>query len=382
MKEAGLKGEILATLGQSNMANLCPKSKTVVLCGDYDGDNHPRTQKNLIKIAKIYTDKDDKVHILYPATIGPQKLDFNDMLKTDGIQKIQELFKGLANDFKTTQENPNQDLQTPPSRGNPQDPAQGFASDREQSLSKDQAFQKTQDPIALETEASKDRTAAMLKDVEKTSSLREKVPPSFGQKEHEQISQENTFFPKKTEKFLNVLGQFESEQDPFKRKLFFKDMAYAFKEMDMASLCQIESQILFRDKMIAGIIEYKDHPALKGSCEKIQATLRHMDLFQEEKQKIIPISQENIRQEVQTLQEQWKRMHQSMDPLKKIEHLLEKLDSTSDSFKQKLINKDLKHAFSSLDAKALNTLESNPSLKDKIEKHAPHLIQKTTMVME
>jgi ATP-dependent exoDNAse (exonuclease V) alpha subunit len=95
LKEAGIKGEILASLGQSNMGALSPKGHTVVLVGDYDGDNHPRTHSTLFKIAQSYKSKGHKVHTVYPTTEGKQKLDFNDLLQQKGPQSIQEAFASI-----------------------------------------------------------------------------------------------------------------------------------------------------------------------------------------------------------------------------------------------------------------------------------------------
>lgn len=103
LKEAGLKGEILATLGQSNMAHVTTTNPYIVLCGDYDGKNQDRNRGKFAKIQATLESKGPTVYTLWPATTGLQKIDFNDMLKTDGIQKIHDLFKGLPHDFKTPQ---------------------------------------------------------------------------------------------------------------------------------------------------------------------------------------------------------------------------------------------------------------------------------------
>jgi len=92
IKAAGVKGEILSGFGRYVFKNVEPSNKAIILCADYDGVN-ARTHETIIKDKQHLENKGYTVHIVWPATEGEKKIDFNDILKTYGKNKVKELLQ-------------------------------------------------------------------------------------------------------------------------------------------------------------------------------------------------------------------------------------------------------------------------------------------------
>ncbi|MBP9691771.1 MAG: AAA family ATPase [Alphaproteobacteria bacterium] len=91
LKEAGVKEEIKASLGLSNIKNLELKNPNthVIICGDHDASDSQAT-KNLEKSAQVLQEKGFKVTVIKPDKLGE---DFNDVLKAKGPQEVREILE-------------------------------------------------------------------------------------------------------------------------------------------------------------------------------------------------------------------------------------------------------------------------------------------------
>jgi len=92
IKAAGLEGEILSGFGRMVFKSAPIKNQTVVLCADYDGIG-AKTHEALLQNKEFLEKKSYEVYIVWPATEGEKKLDFNDILKSEGAEKIRSLLK-------------------------------------------------------------------------------------------------------------------------------------------------------------------------------------------------------------------------------------------------------------------------------------------------
>ena len=99
LKSAGVKGNILASLGLSNITRLDPAPGTkIIVCADHDAPDSPalKTLNNAIAHLK---DQGHEVHVIKPETQGH---DFNDVLKLHGIEGVRaELQLQLPEALKT-----------------------------------------------------------------------------------------------------------------------------------------------------------------------------------------------------------------------------------------------------------------------------------------
>ena len=91
LKQAGIKGTIVASQGIYNVANYKGSQKDIIICADND-ENKPRSQTaQVIEQAKFHFQAQDKsVAIIKPQQPGD---DFNDVLKKQGIGALQEYVK-------------------------------------------------------------------------------------------------------------------------------------------------------------------------------------------------------------------------------------------------------------------------------------------------
>jgi len=105
LKEAGVQGTIIASLGLSNIKRLEPKdlNTPIVICADHDAPDSAAF-KSLDKSLHALREKGYQVHVVKPDTLEE---DFNDVLKQGGPQGIrdilkrnlpQELIEGLQNE--------------------------------------------------------------------------------------------------------------------------------------------------------------------------------------------------------------------------------------------------------------------------------------------
>jgi DNA primase len=89
---AGVKGEVVCTLGRGNVRGLSPSSKTLVLCADWDGEG-AKTHARLLEDKAFFQEKGYDVHVVWPTQKGLEKCDFNDVLKKEGAGRVLEILK-------------------------------------------------------------------------------------------------------------------------------------------------------------------------------------------------------------------------------------------------------------------------------------------------
>lgn len=93
LREAGVRGTILASLGTHNMKNYEGRAqdpgKTLILVGDNDGKNS-KPFEVVKKASFLLKEKGYMTEIIYPEKEGQ---DFNDLLREEGREKVFESFK-------------------------------------------------------------------------------------------------------------------------------------------------------------------------------------------------------------------------------------------------------------------------------------------------
>ena len=89
LKEAGIKGHIVAGLGLHNLDKADYFGKDIVIVGDNDGKNS-QTQKRIEKVIQSYGEKSINITLAQPDRIGQ---DFNDVLKESGTEAVVSFFK-------------------------------------------------------------------------------------------------------------------------------------------------------------------------------------------------------------------------------------------------------------------------------------------------
>jgi len=121
LKEAGLKGTIMASLGILNIANYQGSEKEIILCGDNDdhkkilssGLTRGSQTHHLLEATKEnFQDQGKSVYIVKPSHPGD---DFNDVLKKYGIQGVKIYLSPYLDpekQMRTPQKIPTQDIDT------------------------------------------------------------------------------------------------------------------------------------------------------------------------------------------------------------------------------------------------------------------------------
>ena len=95
VKEIGIEGSVYCSLGTSNINNLDVTERNVIIAGDWDG-SQDKPSWGLTENAKTTLEqKGNIVSIIYPVEraklseeLTPEKVDFNDLLKTKGVESI------------------------------------------------------------------------------------------------------------------------------------------------------------------------------------------------------------------------------------------------------------------------------------------------------
>lgn len=91
LKEAGVKGDILCSLGTSNIKNLDVKNRDVIIAGDWDGSFEKPSWAATEKAKSALVKKGNKVEIILPvqdSELSNEKVDFNDLLKKGGVKSV------------------------------------------------------------------------------------------------------------------------------------------------------------------------------------------------------------------------------------------------------------------------------------------------------
>ena len=89
LKEAGIKGQIVAGLGLHNLDKAEHLGKDIVIVGDNDGKNS-QTQQRIDKIVETYKEKGITIDLVQPSKKGR---DFNDVLKEFGPRAVEDFFR-------------------------------------------------------------------------------------------------------------------------------------------------------------------------------------------------------------------------------------------------------------------------------------------------
>jgi hypothetical protein len=84
LKEAGIGGSVVASLGIHNMKNYQGPEPHIILCADNDGP-HARTNAVITHTQKTFEAAGQKVTVIRPT---PEGHDFNDVLKEGGVQAV------------------------------------------------------------------------------------------------------------------------------------------------------------------------------------------------------------------------------------------------------------------------------------------------------
>lgn len=95
LREAGVHGEIRATLGKSNLLNVAltaPSDHKLIFVADNDG-NPWESDEYLIKCVQVLRQNERNVEVLFPRNMGAiVKCDFNDILREEkGLEKIRNI---------------------------------------------------------------------------------------------------------------------------------------------------------------------------------------------------------------------------------------------------------------------------------------------------
>ena len=111
LKEAGLKGTIIASLGIYNMANYKGPEKEIILCGDNDDHKENSKTHSILEATKEnFEDQGKSVLIIKPSNPGD---DFNDVLKKDNVQGVRAYLKPYLDPEKQIQMNVQQRTEAP-----------------------------------------------------------------------------------------------------------------------------------------------------------------------------------------------------------------------------------------------------------------------------
>ena len=109
LKEAGIKGHIVAGLGVHNLDKAEHLGKDIVIVGDNDGPNSP-TQKRLDQMIQSYREKSVKVELVQPSQEGQ---DFNDVLRESGTRAVGDSFKAPIQNNQQQERNHGNEIDHP-----------------------------------------------------------------------------------------------------------------------------------------------------------------------------------------------------------------------------------------------------------------------------
>ena len=85
IKETGVRGAVVASLGIHNLKNYQGQGAQLILCADNDGP-HARTNAVITHTQKTFEAAGQKVTVIRPT---PEGDDFNDVLKEGGVKAVQ-----------------------------------------------------------------------------------------------------------------------------------------------------------------------------------------------------------------------------------------------------------------------------------------------------
>ncbi len=91
VKETGIKGTVLCSLGTSNIGNLDVKNREVIIAADWDGSFEVQSWKTTEKAKGNLEAKGNSVSIVLPVEntkLTDRKVDFNDLLKQEGVDSV------------------------------------------------------------------------------------------------------------------------------------------------------------------------------------------------------------------------------------------------------------------------------------------------------
>ncbi len=91
LKEAGVKGNILCSLGISNIKNIDLQNREVVIAADWDGSFEKESWTAVEKAKSSLENKGNNVTLILPvknSELTNEKVDFNDLLKKGGVELV------------------------------------------------------------------------------------------------------------------------------------------------------------------------------------------------------------------------------------------------------------------------------------------------------
>ncbi len=129
VKEAGVQGKVVCSLGITNYKNVIEDQKNVIIAADWDGSKDKPTYIAAEKAKTQIEDNGGKAQIILPVESPEQnsvKADFNDVLQEKGLASVKELLNNQADNLlKDTNKTP-----TPEKNNEP-----AFARDQEETAS-------------------------------------------------------------------------------------------------------------------------------------------------------------------------------------------------------------------------------------------------------
>ncbi|NRA89607.1 MAG: AAA family ATPase [Simkaniaceae bacterium] len=91
VKESGIKGTILCSLGTTNMKNLNVRDREIIIAADWDGSRDVPSWKTTERTQAALQEKGNDVTIILPVKnpeLTKEKVDFNDLLKEGGLSSV------------------------------------------------------------------------------------------------------------------------------------------------------------------------------------------------------------------------------------------------------------------------------------------------------
>ncbi len=102
IKEAGVKGQVVCSLGIGNYKNIIKDQENVIIAADWDGSTDMPTYKAAEDAKQQINDQGGNAQIILPVDstkVDNQKVDFNDILQKKGISSVRELLNNQARDI-------------------------------------------------------------------------------------------------------------------------------------------------------------------------------------------------------------------------------------------------------------------------------------------
>lgn len=281
LKEAGIKGKIVAGLGLHNLDKAEHLGKDIVIVGDNDGKNS-QTQQRLNKIVETYKEKGINIELVQPSKEGQ---DFNDVLKESGSRAVAGSF-GTSSQINNQQQeltdgNKNNDTTTYPGSSSTEKPQLEEGSqtnDRESiEVSSQNSTQKLPKNYSVE-EANKENPSSFNIDTWKAEM--ERLYPEETQAIKNDINSENNI-QKRVEDIKYYVERIGQEHDPVHKATLEKGLSqqaeYFKNNMDAIKDFNVSQDVLDKIKLEVFKLETSEMSILK-IAERIEDYGHKLDL--------------------------------------------------------------------------------------------------------